>query len=81
MAEVYDLYLFYKIIDQTIKNKLLYLWGRIGRTIYKVISPILRPSKLKVMEIKYLIGAYICCMKHIREIKKGDLEFFNNGLK
>lgn len=81
MAEVYDLYLFYKIIDQTIVNKLFYLWGRTGRTIYKVINPILRPSKSKVMEIKYLIRAYVYCIEHIREIKAGDLEFFNKGLR
>jgi GT2 family glycosyltransferase len=81
MAEIYYLYLFFKIMDQSVKNKLIYLWSRIGETIYKLICLILKPSESKILEIKYLIGAYICCMKHFKKIKKGDLEFFNKTLK
>jgi hypothetical protein len=67
-------------MDQKLKNRLVYLWSRIGEIIYDMIFFILKPSKSKLMKIKYLIGAYIYCMKHIKELKKGDLEFFNRGL-
>lgn len=80
MEEIYYLYLFYKNIEQTLKNKLVYLWSRLGRMIRKMIFLTLKPSKSKLVEIKYTLGAIFSCMKHIREIKKGDLEFFNKGL-
>lgn len=80
MDEIYYLYLFYKNIDQNLKNKLIYLWGRVGRMIRRTIFLVLKPSKSKLVEIKYALGAIFTCMKHIREIKKGDLEFFNKGL-
>ena len=59
--EVYSLYLFYKIIPQSFKNKLTYLWSRIGKVIFS----------------RHLIGAYFYCLAHLKEIKKGDLSFFN----
>jgi GT2 family glycosyltransferase len=80
MEEIYYLYLFYKNIEQTLKNKLIYLWSRVGRIIRKMIFLTLKPSKSKLVEIKYTLGAIFSCMKHIRKIKKGDLEFFNKGL-
>lgn len=79
MEEVYYLYLFYKIIPQNIKNKMIYLWGRIGRTIFKIISwPF---GRLKFIEIIYSFEAYIFCLSHLQEIKKGDLDFFNKTLE
>lgn len=80
MDEIYLLYLFYKNIDQNFKNKLIYIWSRIGRIIFNIIFSILK-SRSKLTEIKYRIGALFYCMKHIREIKEGDLEFFNKGLR
>ena len=73
MAEVYDLYLFYKNIDQNPKNRLIYLWVRTGRTLFKLILWILRPSKSRLREIKYTAEAFIYCMKHMEEIKEGNL--------
>jgi len=79
MDVIYLTYLFYKNIDQNLKNKLIYWWSRMGRMIFSIAFSIAR-SKSKLTEIKYVLGAPIYCMKHIREIKKGDLEFFNEVL-
>jgi len=79
MAEVYDLYLFYKNIDQTLKNKLIYLRSRIGRLVLN-IALALKWSKSKLTEIKYLIDAPFYCIKHKKDIKEGNLEFFNREL-
>lgn len=81
MQQIYPFYFFYKNIDQNFKNKIIYLWGEIGRIVIKLGFVVLKPSKSKLMEIKYLLGAYIYCMRHIREIKEGDLEFFNRRLR
>jgi GT2 family glycosyltransferase len=80
MDVIYLTYLFYKNIDQSIKNKLIYLRSRIGRIIFNIIVLIFK-SKSKLTEIKYVLGAHFYCMRHIGEIKKGDLEFFNKGLR
>lgn len=78
MEEVYYLYIFYKIIPQNFINKMIYLWSRIGNVIFKTISCI--SGRLSFLEIKYSFEAYIFCLKHLREIKKGDLDFLNKTL-
>ena len=78
MKEIYRLYIFYKVMEQTFKHKLIYLWSRIGEIIFKIISVLALRAKFK--EIVYLIGAYALCINHLTEIKKGDLRFFNQTL-
>jgi hypothetical protein len=80
MDIIYLTYLFYKNIDQNFKNKVIYLWSRVGRIIFNIAFSIFR-SKSKLTEIKYTLGASFYCMRHLKEIKKGDLEFFNKGLR
>jgi GT2 family glycosyltransferase len=74
MEEVYNLYLFYKLIPQNFKNKIIYIWARIGTIIYKLI-------KLRFLDIYFSILGTIFCLKNLKNIKKGDLEFFNKTLK
>ncbi|MGB9743308.1 MAG: glycosyltransferase family 2 protein [Minisyncoccales bacterium] len=81
MKEVYGLYLFYKIIDQNIKNKLIYLWSRVGKLIFNIGSSFFKLSPVELIKNIYLIRAYIYCLKHIKEIKNGELDFFNKTLK
>jgi len=60
--------------------KLIYFWSRaIGEIILKIISVI--AMKAKLLEILYLIKAQFFCLKHLEEIKKGDLDFFNKTLR
>lgn len=81
MREVYSLYLFYKLIPQTIKNKIIYLWSRIGKIILNIVSSIFKLSLNGIIENFYIVKAYIYCLKHWEEIKKAKLEFFNNTLE
>ena len=82
MREIYRLYLFHKNIDQTLKNKLIFLWSRIGYLIINLEVIVIKSHRLeRILQLKYLIEAYILCIKHIKEIKKGDLDFFNRGLE
>ena len=81
MQQIYPLYFFYKNIDQNIKNKLIFLWSSIGRLIMSFGELIIRHSNEKLLKLKYIIEAYIICMRHLKKIKKGDLEFFNKGLR
>jgi glycosyltransferase involved in cell wall biosynthesis len=81
MDEIYNLYLFHKNIDQNLKNRVIYLWSRIGKMIYSMILLFLQPSRSKLTKIKYLIGAYIYCINHVNEIEDGNLEFFNKRLR
>ena len=81
MQQIYPLYFFYKNIDQNFKNKLIFLWYSIGHLYMNIGELIIRHSNEKLLKLKYIIEAYIICMRHIKEIKKGDLEFFNKGLR
>lgn len=82
MGEIYKCYLFHKNINQTFMNKLIFLWSRIGYLIIRLGAIVIKTNRLgEVSQLKYLIGAYILCMRRIKEIKKGDLQFFNKGLE
>ena len=72
---IYLTYLFYKNMGQNFKNKLIFIWSRIGRMIVNAKSLISKP------EIKYVIKAPFYCLQHLEEIKKGDLQFFNRTLR
>jgi hypothetical protein len=50
-----------------------------GRIALSMIFLILKPSNSKLTEVRYVLGATFYCMKHLREIKEGDLEFFIGG--
>ncbi len=79
MKEIYRLYIFYKVMEQTFKHRAIYLWSRIGEIIFKIISVL--TFRTKVREVLYLIEAYALCVKHLAKIKKGDLLFFNETLR
>jgi GT2 family glycosyltransferase len=85
MKHIYSLYFFYKNIDQNIKNKIMFIWCWVGYLIMNasisILSLIIRGSKSGLVTVKYTIGAYVTCMRHLKEIKEGDLEFFNKGLR
>ncbi|VVB62211.1 Glycosyltransferase AglG [uncultured archaeon] len=65
LNEVNRLYYFYNNINQTFINNIIFFWSSIGFIIfnYKNINP------------KQFICAYLYALKHLNEIKKGDLDF------
>jgi len=81
MREIYGLYLFYKVFGSSLKNRLIYIWSRIGKLILNIGRSVFKLSVVGFRENVYVIGAYMYCMIHLREIKKGDLEFFNKRLE
>jgi GT2 family glycosyltransferase len=85
MKHLYILYFFYKHLDQNIKNKIILIWCWVGylimNTSISIMSLIIRGSTSGLVTVKYTIGAYVTCMKHLNEIKKGDLKFFNKRLR
>ena len=80
MREVYGLYLFYKLFKPTLKNKLIYFWSRFGRFLLTLARAIIKHPPGILAELRYLLGAYFFCLFHIKEIKRGELEFFNRRL-
>jgi len=79
MSEVYDMYIFLKIFDMTLKNILLYIWSKFGRTTYNIIRIIVRQPKQIIM-IFYCLHAPIYVLFNLSKIKKGNLDFFNKTL-
>jgi GT2 family glycosyltransferase len=80
MQEVYRLYLFYRHMDATAVNILIYLWSRLGRMVYLLGRSAVRWSGMDLGEAVHLIGAWRLCIRHRREIRAGELEFFNRFL-
>ena len=81
MQQIYPLYFFYKNIDQNFRNKIIFLWYRIGHLCMNIGELIIRHSNENFLKLKYIIEAYVICMRHRKEIKNCDLEFFNTGLR
>jgi hypothetical protein len=46
-----------------------------------ILSLIIRGPKSGLVTVKYTIDAYVTCMRYLKEIKEGDLEFFNRTLR
>jgi GT2 family glycosyltransferase len=81
MREVYGLYLFYKFFNTKFQNKFIYVWSRVGRTVLTLARAIIKQPPGIMTELRYLMGAYYFSLRHIREIRRGELGFFNNTLK
>jgi len=73
LKEIYTLYFFYKNINQTFKNKLIFLADRI---IHLILAVYYQRQK-RILQFKYMIVAYVMSIIHLKEIKEGNLEFFN----
>lgn len=80
MNEVYSFYFFYKNIDQTFKNKLIFWWSRLGPIIINLYRLSWKPSKPQLIEIINLTNTYLFCIKNLKFIKRRDLNFFNKRL-
>jgi GT2 family glycosyltransferase len=75
VVEIYRLYLFYKLFPQTLKNKMIYWWSTFGRILLKT-RLLLRGDFTPL----YHIGAFFFCLRHLNEIRTGDLAFFTRNL-
>jgi len=80
MREVYGLYLFFKLFDPTLKNKLIYFWSRVGRLAFTLARAVVKRPPGAFAELRHLVGAYYICFRRAEEIKRGELEFFNSTL-
>lgn len=79
MSVIYLVYFFYKNIEPDFKNKLIFIWSMIGKTIIEILHLIMSPSKSRIIRLKYLFSAYLCCMKHMKDLKMLNLNFFDVG--
>ena len=74
LKEIYSCYFFYKNINQTLKNKLIFVWSRIS---YLIIDLIYHRQKW-FLQFRLRIMAYIKCILNLRKLKDGDLNFRRN---
>lgn len=68
MVAVYDYYLFYKLMEQTILNRAIFFWGRIGRVAMDSV----------LLKSKHPLGSEIFSLLNRRSLKRLDLSFFNS---
>lgn len=80
-GQVYHTYLFFKNIDQNLRNKIIFIWSRIGLIIKKIGVFILHPSTDNISQIKYLIEAYAYCINNVGSLKRGDIKFYTDTLR
>jgi glycosyltransferase involved in cell wall biosynthesis len=67
----YPCYFFYKNVSQTLKNNLIFYWGFfVGRFVSKLV--VKNPN-----EIRFLAKATLKTLRHLEEIRDGNLNFIN----
>jgi GT2 family glycosyltransferase len=77
-------YFFYKHFGQSLQNKLIFIWSSIGRMVFPsllIVTQMLLLKKFPRSKIRYLcflIKSHIYTLKHLKEIRIGNLEFFDN---
>lgn len=81
LTQVYHWYLFFKNFNYNVKNKIIFLWSRLGLLLVASGVTILRLPESKALKPLYLISSYSYCFKHLKELKIGDLRFFDKALK
>lgn len=79
MRTVYSYYFFFKNIEQTLLNKLLFIWSRIGLLLsYSVPRFKLLPVSNFEFKLFKQMSSEIFALKHLDEIKRQKLDFFND---
>ena len=82
MKVVYSYYFFYKNIEQSNRNKLIFSWSRVGELLAQLspfsLQPVNKRKKFPLSGIGYFIRAQILCLRHEKEIREGDLKFVDN---
>jgi len=80
-------YFFYKHIRQSSVNKLIFIWSCLGRMFFPFLLmvtyklPSKKSPKGEIKYIRFLIKSYIYAIRHLEEIKIGNLTFFENIFK
>jgi|GEM_PF-244220 len=78
-------YFFYKNIEQTLVNHLIFIWCNIGRLVINTVKRLSTAVKTKnskwfkmkcLRDISCFLKSYVYSIKHLKEIKAGQLEFF-----
>jgi GT2 family glycosyltransferase len=80
-SEVYDFYLFFKNIDSSPENFYIFLKSRVGRLVLNIFFDVVHLSKKGMIKSYHRINAFMFALKHIKELRRGDLIFFNSTLK
>ncbi|MEM2144522.1 MAG: glycosyltransferase family 2 protein [Candidatus Jordarchaeaceae archaeon] len=66
----YPIGFFYNNIEQTLKNKIIFIWSEIGRLFLNIIWSL--PS---ITAIKQILDSYTCTIKHFKDIKNENYQF------
>jgi len=83
MMITYWFYVFFKdIFESSILNLIAFLWALTGNLITITGGLIVKRKPKHVWwEFVYLVNSYFYAFRHLREIKRRNLDFFNNQLK
>jgi len=83
MKNIYWFYMFFKnIFENSILNLMAFLWALTGNLV--TITGVLivkRKPKHQWWELAFLLNSYLYAFRHLGEIKKRNLDFFNKQLK
>jgi glycosyltransferase involved in cell wall biosynthesis len=82
MVEVYGLYFFYKNIKQSLKNKAIYAWCRLGKAFLNCLI-LLFGARTRTEDkrlIFHAVYAPLYSIMHLKNIIRQNLDFFNKSL-
>ena len=82
MKTIYWFYVFFKdVIESSILNLIAFLWALTGNLATAVGGVIAKRKRTRVRELAYLISSYFYAFRHLRGIRRRNLDFFNKQLE
>ena len=83
MRSVYKKYFFFKNIEPSLRNRMVFSWSSIGNMIMFMLTALahLKLSRNAITEIILPLNAEIFCFKHRNEIKAKELGFLDDYLR
>jgi glycosyltransferase involved in cell wall biosynthesis len=79
IKESYDLYLFFKDFDSTVKDRAIFIWSKLGSFFFLLFSMKEKGIRYFLTDSIYRLEAQLFCIRYIKEIQKGDLNFMQKN--
>lgn len=75
MNQINHIYLNYKNFNSNLIEKMRFSWCMFGITLLRILKLLTNPKKQNWLKFQYFCFSLIYCLRNLKRIKRGDLEF------
>jgi glucosyl-dolichyl phosphate glucuronosyltransferase len=75
IKEAYTLYVFFKDFDHGLKDRIIFIWSKLGALPFLLFTMRSRSCRDVLSEAEYWLRAQLLCVRYWKEIRKGNFGF------